>query len=120
MAKQQEKKKFEERTYTIPLRKEFLKVPNWKRTKKAVTAAKQFLVKHMKSEDVRLGKDVNEFLWQRGLRNPPHKVKVQVTRDEKGVVRAELFGVKKEAETKKEEKQKEDKAAPQKKTAEVK
>ena len=36
-----------ERTYNVPLRKEWLKVPKYKRAKKAVTALRQFLVKHM-------------------------------------------------------------------------
>ena len=89
-----------ERTYNIPLRKEYLKVPYWKRTNKAVIAAKEFLVKHMKSENIILGKALNEKLWQHGIRNPPHHIKVTVVRDEKGVVKAELFG----AEVKKKEK----------------
>ena len=87
-----------ERTYNIPLRKEFRKVANWKQTKKAVKATKEFLVKHMKSNDVRLGKHLNEKLWQHGIKNPPHHVKVTTIRDEKGVVRAELFGHKIEGE----------------------
>ena len=94
-----------ERTYTIPLRKEFNKTPRWKKTKKAVSAVKQFLMKHMKSEDIKLGRALNENLWKHGIRNPPHKIKVSVTRDDKGTVRAELFGVKAE-ETKKETKKK--------------
>lgn len=85
-----------ERIYTIPLRKEYAKAPIWRKTKKAVKAVKQFLTKHMKSEDVKLGKALNENLWKHGIRNPPHKVKVSVTKDDKGVVRAELFGVKAE------------------------
>lgn len=92
MAKK-EAEKTVERTYNVPLRKEYMKVPNWKRTEKAVVAMKQFLVRHMKSEDVRIGKDVNEKIWQHGIRNPPHHVKINVRKDEKGVVFAELFGV---------------------------
>ncbi len=87
-----------ERTYVIPLRKEFRKVANWKQTKKAVKAAKEFLAKHMKSSDVRLGVSVNEELWKHGIKNPPHKVKVVAVKDAEGVVRAELFGAKAEAE----------------------
>ena len=90
-----------ERTYVIPLRKEFRKVANWKQTKKAVKAAKEFLQKHMKSEDVRLGTSVNEELWKHGIKNPPHKVKVVAVKDAEGVVRAELFGAKTEAPVKK-------------------
>ena len=85
-----------ERTYTVPLRREYLKVPNWNRTKKAVSALRQFLAKHMKSEDVRLGTALNNELWKHGIKNPPHHVKVTVSKDDKGAVTAELFGTKKE------------------------
>jgi len=88
-----------ERVYNVPLRKEFLKVPRWKRTKKAVAALRQFLSRHMKSEDVRISKELNEKLWDNGIKNPPHHVKVTVKKDDKGVVRAELFGEKKESKS---------------------
>ena len=99
MAKK-ETAKIIERTYNIPLRKEFRKVPRWKKTNKAVTALREFLVKHMKSEDVKLGTALNEKLGQHGIKNPPHHVKVNVTKDEKGIVSAELFGAKEKAEKK--------------------
>ncbi|MBI2669219.1 60S ribosomal protein L31 [Candidatus Woesearchaeota archaeon] len=94
-----------ERTYTVPLRREFLKAPQYRRAKKAVTALKQFLEKHMKSKNVKLGNEVNLELWKHGIKNPPHHVKVTATKNEKGEVTVELFGLKKEAlqkETKKE------------------
>ncbi|MFH1589613.1 MAG: 50S ribosomal protein L31e [archaeon] len=81
-----------ERTYNVPLRKEWLKVARHKRTNKAVKALREFLQKHMKSEDVRLGMYVNEHMWKHGIKNPPHHVKVNVTKDEEGIVRAELEG----------------------------
>lgn len=93
-----------ERTYTIPLRREWLKSPRYRRAKKAVTAVKQFLTKHMKSEDIRLGKHLNEELWKHGIKNPPCKIKINVIKDDKDVVRAELFGKKIELEKKEEKK----------------
>lgn len=92
-----------ERTYNVPLRKEYQKVAYWKRTKKAVTAMRQFIIKHMKSENVKLGKELNDKLWQHGIRNPPHHVKITVTKNDQGEVRAELFGITKKElkETKK-------------------
>jgi large subunit ribosomal protein L31e len=93
-----------ERTYTIPLRKEWLKSPKYRRAKKAVTAVKDFLIKHMKSEDIRLGKHLNEEIWKNGIKNPPGKVKINVLKDDKNVVRAELFGKKIDLGEKKEEK----------------
>ncbi len=88
--------KIVERTYNVPLRKEYRKVPRWKRTKKAVTALRQFLSKHMKSDEIKLSSALNEKVWQHGIKNPPHHVKVTVTKDEKGIVKADLFGSKKE------------------------
>jgi len=97
MAKKETSKTVLERTYNVPLRKEYQKVPRWRRSKKAVSALRQFLMHHMKSEDVKLSKELNEQVWLHGIRNPPHHVKVTVIKDDKGVVHAELFGAKKES-----------------------
>ncbi len=80
-----------ERTYTIPLRREFLKVPKYKRAKKSVTAVKEFITKHMKCEEVRLGKYLNQALWEHGMRNPPARIKINVLKQDNKVL-AELFG----------------------------
>ena len=93
-----------ERTYTIPLRREWLKAPRYRRAKKAVNAVKEFLIKHMKSDDILLGKYLNEEIWKDGMKNPPGKIKVNVLKDDKGVVRAEIFGKKIDTGEKKEEK----------------
>ena len=87
-----------ERTYNVPLRKEFQKVPRWRKTKKASTALREFIQKHMKSEDVKIGPFLNKHLWKHGIKNPPHHVKITVQKNEKGVVKAELFGHKIEEE----------------------
>ncbi|MBU0457749.1 MAG: 50S ribosomal protein L31e [Nanoarchaeota archaeon] len=101
-----------ERTYNVPLRKEFMKVPVWRKTKKAVAALRQFLERHMKSDNIKIGKEVNDLLWKHGIKNPPHHIKVNVTKDDKGVVKAELFGAKKKTAKKKETKKKEEKKTP--------
>lgn len=97
----------EEKTYVIPLRKEWLKVPIWNRTPKAVRAVKEFVKKHTKTEDVRIGKYLNQELWKRGNRKPPAKVRVQVKKVEEKdqkYVKVELVGA--PEEEKKEEKKK--------------
>jgi large subunit ribosomal protein L31e len=107
MAKK-EKAQPTERTYTIPLRKAFSRVPIYRRTPRAVKAVREFLQRHMKSTTIHIGKRLNEELWKRGIRNPPHKVKVTVTKDENNIVKAELFGhALEEKVEKKEEKAKE-------------
>ncbi len=92
MAKKEENKIVLERTYNVPLRRDFLKAPKYKRAKKAVSALKAFLVKHMKSDDVRIGKYANLKIWENGIRNPPHHIQVIAKKDEKGVVKADLVG----------------------------
>ena len=90
--KKQEKKIVLERTYNVPLRKEFSKVPRSKRSKKASTALKEFLIRHMKSDKIKIGRHANMKLWQDGIRNPPHHIKVVAKKDEEGNVFAELEG----------------------------
>jgi len=105
MAKKEAKTKIIlERTYNVPLRKEYLKVPKYKRSKKAVSALKKFLKRHMKSNDIKIGKYLNLKIWEHGIKNPPHHVKINAAKDEKGLVRAELAGTPKEK--KKDEKKK--------------
>ncbi len=105
-----------ERIYNIPLRKEFMKAPIYKRTMKAVKALREFLIKHMKCENVKIGKYANLKLHERGRKHPPHHIKIKAiktTEKIKGkdveIVRAELVGApeekkKVEKKPKKEEK----------------
>ncbi|MCD4759932.1 60S ribosomal protein L31 [archaeon] len=80
-----------ERIYNIPLRKEFQKAPRYKKTSKAMRAVKEFLTKHMKAKEVKIGKYLNEELWKNGPKNPPHKVNVKAVKEE-DIVKAELVG----------------------------
>lgn len=91
MAKKEETTKVVlERAYNVPLRKEFQKVANWRRTEKAVKALKEFIARHMKSDKVLLGRYANQFLWKDGIKNPPHHIKVIAKKDDKGTVTVEL------------------------------
>lgn len=97
MAKKEEAKKIVlERTYNVPLRKEYMKAPRWKRTPRAVKALKEFVAKHMKATEVKVGKYANKELWKHGIKNPPHHIKVDVAKDEDGIVAAELVGAPKD------------------------
>ena len=118
MAKKKEEKPktVMERTYNVPLRKEFQKAPKWRRTKKAVKALREFIIKHMKSEEVKIGKYLNLKLWKHGIKNPPHHIKVKAAKDDKGVVLVELAELPKEAilEKQKEEEKTKEKEAKEK------
>jgi large subunit ribosomal protein L31e len=87
-----------EREYVVPLRKGFLKVPRYKRAKKAIKTLKEFLVRHMKVEDrdlnkVKIDRYLNEEIWARGIKKPLSKVKVKVVKRSSGIVNVELAEV---------------------------
>lgn len=99
MAKKEDTKKpVLERTYNVPLRKQYMRAPNWNRTPRAVRALKAFIVKHMKSDNVIIGVHANRLLWKNGVKNPPHHIKVTAIKDAEGRVVAELVGAKDKAE----------------------
>lgn len=71
-----------EREYTIPLRKEWTKVPSYKRTAKSVKAIKEFIAKHMKVPNrdlnlVKIDSYLNNEVWYRGSATPPARVTVK-------------------------------------------
>src|SRR3989344_5150740 len=75
-----------EREYIIPLRKEWSKVPRYKRAAKSVKAVKKFIVRHMKvperdTKKVKLDVYLNNELWFRGTRNAYNKIKVKARKD---------------------------------------
>ena len=97
MAKKEEASKIIlERVYVIPLRRETLKVPFEAKVNKAVKTIRIFISKHMKSDNVVLGKYLNLYMWKHGMKNPPNKVKVNASKDDKGKVFVEIVGAPKE------------------------
>ncbi|UCD04468.1 MAG: 50S ribosomal protein L31e [Candidatus Woesearchaeota archaeon] len=80
----------EERIYNVPLRNNWKKVPKWRRSKRASTHLREFLLKHTNAKEIKIGQFLNEAIWKHGGENPPGKIKVKVTEDEDGVWKAEL------------------------------
>src|SRR3989338_9112388 len=75
-----------EREYIIPLRREWLKVPMYERTGRAIKAIKKFIAKNMKVIDrdvskVKLDVYFNNEIWFRGRANPPSKIKVKAVKE---------------------------------------
>lgn len=87
-------KKTDEKEYIIPLRKGWEKTPKYRRGKRTIRIIKLFLLRHMKVRDgdfkkIKIDKSLNEFIWARGIKKPPIKIKVKVKK-EKDIVYAEL------------------------------
>jgi len=77
-----------ERIYTIPLRREYLKVPRWKRAKKAMKTIREFTMRHMKVEDedkVKISNSVNEIIWNGGGKRVPTKITVKMIKEDEVV-----------------------------------
>jgi len=91
-AESKEAKIILERVYNVPLRKEWLKAPSHKRAKKAIRGLRLFLAQHMKAEfeNIKVGMWANEHIWAQGTKKPPHHIQVKATKDDAGIVRAEL------------------------------
>ncbi|HIH71851.1 MAG: 50S ribosomal protein L31e, partial [Thermococcales archaeon 44_46] len=81
----------EERIYVVPIRKVKKLVPRWKRAPRAARFVREFIARHTKADEVIIGTDVNEKIWERGIEKPPSKLRVKVTIEEKeGVKVAEV------------------------------
>jgi large subunit ribosomal protein L31e len=77
------------RVYMVPLRRAF-EAPRYRRTKVAIRLIREFTTRHMKANEVKIEEAVNELLWKQGIGNPPRRIKLEMERDEEGVVTVRL------------------------------
>jgi len=87
-----------EREYNVPLRKGWLKVPEYKRGNKAIKTLKEFVAKHMKVYDrdlrkIKVDMLVNNEIRFRGMKKPPAKIKIIAKKFDNDIVRVELVNV---------------------------
>ena len=75
----------EESIYTVNFRKAWI-TPEYKRTNRVVGILREFAKRHMKTEDIKIDQYLNRYLWMRGKRNPPRKIRVRMTKDETDTV----------------------------------
>lgn len=65
------------RVYTVNLHKRLHGITFKKRAPRAVKEIKKFAHKMMGTEDVRVDTTLNKFLWSKGVRNVPYRVRVR-------------------------------------------
>jgi large subunit ribosomal protein L31e len=108
-----------ERIYTINLGKVLLS-PNNQRAKRAINMIREFASKHMKSEKIKIEEEISHLVWARGIRHPPRKIRVKITKDEDDNIVVSTYQEEKKVEEKpkkeekkieKEEKKSESKSA---------
>ena len=74
-----------ERVYTIPLGKVLLSA-NTHRAVRAINMIKEFARHHMKTYSVKIDEEVSHIIWARGVRSPPRKIRVKMTKTEEGYI----------------------------------
>ena len=74
-----------ERVYTINLGKVWLS-PNNQRAKRAINMIKEFAEHHMKTEQIKIDQELSQQVWKRGIRSPPRKIRVKMSKTEDGYV----------------------------------
>jgi len=81
----------EERILNIPLRATKA-APRTKRAKRAVSEIREHVMRHLKAdeEDVWIDGALNERIWNRGIHNPPSKIRVKAIKFEDGLVEVSL------------------------------
>jgi large subunit ribosomal protein L31e len=93
------------RVYTINLGKAWL-TPRYRRTDRVMNMVREFAIKNMKSDEVKIDQDLGRHIWARGKTNPPRKVRVKMVKDEDDIVTVSLY--EEAVETKEEEEEKEE------------
>lgn len=68
------------REYTIHLHKRLHGVGFKKRAPRAIKEIRKFAEKQMGTPDVRVDTRLNKFIWSKGIRNVPYRVRVQLSR----------------------------------------
>ena len=74
-----------ERVYTINLGKVLLS-PNNQRAKRAINMVKEYARHHMKTQEIKIEEAVNHQIWKRGIKHPPRKIRVRMTKTDEGFV----------------------------------
>ena len=99
-----------ERVFTVNLGKVLLS-PDNQRAKRAINMIKEFARHHMKMEQVKLEEDVSHLIWSKGIKHPPRKIRVRMTKMEEGYILVSKYEGEEEA-LEKEEKAEPEKAEP--------
>ncbi|HXX73074.1 MAG TPA: 50S ribosomal protein L31e [Candidatus Acidoferrales bacterium] len=76
----------EEKVYTISLRHAWVVTPRGKRAPRAVRDVRNYVARHMKSDEVAISNEINSQIWGRSINKPPRKVTVRAVKDKEGKV----------------------------------
>ena len=75
--------------YTVPLKRVWM-APVKSRAPRAIRILKDFLHRHLKVEEIIITKEVNEKIWEKGLENPPRRIRVKAVVSKDGIATIHL------------------------------
>ena len=79
-----------ERVYTIPLGKVRIS-QSQHRAVRAINMIREFARHHMKVETIKIDEELARSMWVRGVRNPPRKVRVRMSKTDEGYILVSLY-----------------------------
>jgi len=68
------------RDYTIQLSKRIHKMQFKRRAPRAIKEIRKFAEKAMGTKDVRIQTELNKYVWKKGIKNVPTRVRVRLSR----------------------------------------
>ncbi|XKL64220.1 hypothetical protein PGB90_004306 [Kerria lacca] len=68
------------RVYTINMHKRLHNIGFKKRAPRAVKEIRKFAAQQMGTQDVRIDTRLNKFIWSKGIRSVPFRIRVQLSR----------------------------------------
>jgi len=75
------KEMVEEKYLTLNLRRFVVKKQNWRRSEAAMLILRRLLKKHLKTDKIKISTNLNNFIWERGIKKPQTKIKVKATKE---------------------------------------
>lgn len=93
-----------EKVHTINLGKVLLS-PNTHRATRAINMIREYARHHMKIEDIKIDEELASQIWKRGVRSPPRKIRVRMTKTDEGFVLVSPYEEETESAVEKSEKE---------------
>jgi large subunit ribosomal protein L31e len=97
-----------ERVYTINLGKVVIS-QSQHRSVRAINMIREFARHHMKVEEIKIEEELAHQIWSRGVRSPPRKIRVRMSKTDEGYVLVSPYEEEIEEKTSKKELAKEEK-----------
>ena len=60
--------------------------PNNRRAKRAINMIREFTIRHFHTSNIKINPEINLQIWEKGIRNPPKKLRVLITKKDDGTI----------------------------------